>query len=193
MVVFIYLRSRDIFSVFSYRSQSAAGSEPTKSRPSKDDSSQEYIVLLIDQYLMELPLEALECFQSYSIASLTREISLQMLYHKFHIEPMGMCEYFEVTETVFRSVKNQKTAASVLLVGFDLFQGQRKMRITRSFRKHEWLFPVWWFLWCSLSYFLLPPPTQISNIEWWSWYFGRMVNARVFYVIRWSLLYTSQF
>ena len=48
----------------------------------------EYVVLLTDQYMMEMPLEALKCFQVDPVVSLSREISLQVLHHKNHLEPL---------------------------------------------------------------------------------------------------------
>ena len=54
-----------------------------------DIQPQEYVVLLADPWLMEMPLEALQALQAESIVSLSREVSLQMLYHKNYVEPVG--------------------------------------------------------------------------------------------------------
>lgn len=43
----------------------------------------EFAILLADTDLLELPLEALKVFQADSIASLSRDFSLQMFYHRF--------------------------------------------------------------------------------------------------------------
>ncbi|XP_019625811.1 PREDICTED: cilia- and flagella-associated protein 46-like isoform X2 [Branchiostoma belcheri] len=46
----------------------------------------DYILLLADQWLMQLPLEALNILQNTGISSLSRDFSLQMLYHRIHRE-----------------------------------------------------------------------------------------------------------
>ncbi|CAH1785035.1 unnamed protein product [Owenia fusiformis] len=50
----------------------------------QDACNQEYIVLLADQWLLELPLEAVQRLQADNISSLSRDISLQMMYHRHH-------------------------------------------------------------------------------------------------------------
>ena len=61
-------------------------------RAGKDEGPpQEYVVLLADQYLLELPLEALQCLQVEPIVSLTRDVSVQMLYHRMFVETLGQC------------------------------------------------------------------------------------------------------
>ncbi|XP_033126439.1 cilia- and flagella-associated protein 46-like [Anneissia japonica] len=47
----------------------------------------EYVVILADKWLMELPLEALPLLASPSIFSLSRDFSFQMLYNRMHQEP----------------------------------------------------------------------------------------------------------
>ena len=46
------------------------------------------VVLLADCLLLELPLEALNMFKSDSVISMTRDLSLQMIYHRFHQEQL---------------------------------------------------------------------------------------------------------
>ena len=50
---------------------------------------QEYLVILADPELLKLPLEALNALQADKFISLSRDVSLQMLYHRTHIEPLG--------------------------------------------------------------------------------------------------------
>ena len=53
------------------------------------------MVLLADPLLMELPLEALSALHaSDNVVSISREISLQLLFHKNHQEPVG--EYLKI-------------------------------------------------------------------------------------------------
>ncbi|XP_064631435.1 cilia- and flagella-associated protein 46-like isoform X3 [Lineus longissimus] len=49
--------------------------------------SNEAIILLCDQWLMELPLEALKVIQFETIISVTRDFSLQLMSHRMYIEP----------------------------------------------------------------------------------------------------------
>ena len=51
----------------------------------KEELPHDYVILLADQWLLELPLEALQVLQVENIASLTRDISMQMMYHKIHV------------------------------------------------------------------------------------------------------------
>ncbi|XP_077992013.1 cilia- and flagella-associated protein 46-like isoform X2 [Glandiceps talaboti] len=53
-----------------------------ESQPTED-----YMVILADKWLLELPLEAVAMLQHPSIFSLTRDFSLQMLYNRIHREP----------------------------------------------------------------------------------------------------------
>ncbi|XP_077976409.1 cilia- and flagella-associated protein 46-like [Styela clava] len=52
-----------------------------------DVNAMESIVLLIDEDLMGLPLEALKCFQSPFIDCMCRDFSLQMSHHRWHVDP----------------------------------------------------------------------------------------------------------
>lgn len=57
----------------------------TKDHKDKDkDSSTECVILLADADLMQLPLEALSCLQADGISALSRDFSLQFLYHRMH-------------------------------------------------------------------------------------------------------------
>eukprot|EP00058_Branchiostoma_floridae_P006091 XP_002591579.1 hypothetical protein BRAFLDRAFT_131026 [Branchiostoma floridae] len=53
---------------------------------SSSQAQDDYILLLADQWLMQLPLEALSILQNTGISSLSRDFSLQMLYHRIHRE-----------------------------------------------------------------------------------------------------------
>ena len=44
----------------------------------------ETVILLVDQYLMQLPLEALQLLRMEHVSSVSREISLQMMFNKMH-------------------------------------------------------------------------------------------------------------
>ncbi|XP_061491602.1 cilia- and flagella-associated protein 46 isoform X1 [Rhineura floridana] len=46
----------------------------------------EYMILLVDKFLMELPLEGLNIFQEETISSVSRDFSLQILYNRLHKE-----------------------------------------------------------------------------------------------------------
>ncbi|XP_071946706.1 cilia- and flagella-associated protein 46-like [Antedon mediterranea] len=50
-------------------------------------NQEEYVIILADKWLMELPLEALPLLASPSIFSLSRDFSFQMLYNRWHQEP----------------------------------------------------------------------------------------------------------
>ena len=60
----------------------SSSANPYKEAP----SVQETVVILADKHLLQLPLEALECFRADSINAISRDLSLQMLYHKIHVE-----------------------------------------------------------------------------------------------------------
>lgn len=49
----------------------------------EQDTAQEFVVLLADEHLLELPLEAMSIFKKPEIKSLSRDFSLQMFYHRF--------------------------------------------------------------------------------------------------------------
>lgn len=65
--------------------------QASKSKKTDADASipQEQVVILADQHLLELPLEALQVLQAEPIISLTRDFSLQMLSHRIFVEPFG--------------------------------------------------------------------------------------------------------
>ncbi len=63
----------------------SSASTTSKNKNAEKEPPQEYVVLLCDPDLMQLPLEALNSLQSESIVSVSREISLQMLYHKIQV------------------------------------------------------------------------------------------------------------
>ncbi len=63
----------------------SSASTTSKNKNVDKEPPQEYVVLLCDPDLMQLPLEALNSLQSESIVSVSREISLQMLYHKIQV------------------------------------------------------------------------------------------------------------
>lgn len=71
-------------------------SQSTTEKPGREAKEpqpppQEYVILLADPDLLELPLEALKVFQIDSIASLTRDFSLQLFYHRFFQDsPQGL-------------------------------------------------------------------------------------------------------
>ena len=55
-----------------------------KDKDKDKEGTNEYVILLADPDLMELPLEALSCLQAEGIAALSRDFSLQFLYHRIH-------------------------------------------------------------------------------------------------------------
>ncbi len=67
----------------------SSASTTSKNKNVDKEPPQEYVVLLCDPDLMQLPLEALNSLQSESIVSVSREISLQMLYHKIQVKYLG--------------------------------------------------------------------------------------------------------
>ncbi|XP_041368336.1 cilia- and flagella-associated protein 46-like isoform X2 [Gigantopelta aegis] len=48
--------------------------------------SQECVILLADPDLMQMPLEALECLSAELIAAFSRDFSLQLFYHRYHVD-----------------------------------------------------------------------------------------------------------
>lgn len=71
-------------------------------------SPEEYIVLLADRWLLEMPLEALALISSPDFSSVSRDFSLQMIYHRIHREPEGnlfvhnsFCKPFERLRSVY--------------------------------------------------------------------------------------------
>ena len=57
----------------------------------------EMIVLLCDEYLLGLPLEAMSIFQSRGIKSLSRDFSLQMFYYRFKLREVGGTYIFHIS------------------------------------------------------------------------------------------------
>lgn len=55
------------------------------------------VVLLADSSLLELPLEALDMFESHHILSMSRDLSLQMLYHRFFEEQLTRKSFISST------------------------------------------------------------------------------------------------
>ncbi|KAK7109057.1 hypothetical protein V1264_013170 [Littorina saxatilis] len=55
-----------------------------KDKDKDKDGGNECVILLADADLMELPLEALSCLQAAGISALSRDFSLQFLYHRCH-------------------------------------------------------------------------------------------------------------
>jgi len=53
------------------------------------DPSNETVVLLADADLLELPLEALTSLRADVVESVSRDISLQLLYHRLTTTPPG--------------------------------------------------------------------------------------------------------
>ena len=53
------------------------------------EAPNEYVIILADQHLLEMPLEALQALRQDNIVSITRDISMQMFHHKFFVEPLG--------------------------------------------------------------------------------------------------------
>ncbi|XP_078421329.1 cilia- and flagella-associated protein 46 [Cetorhinus maximus] len=66
-----------------------------KSTPGLSQDSGEFIILLADKLLLELPLEALTALQDDVITSVSRDFSLQLLYNRLHRD-----ESVSETETV---------------------------------------------------------------------------------------------
>ena len=57
----------------------------------------ESVVLLVDEWLLQLPLEALKTFAVPQITSISRDFSLQFHYHRVHpAERSGMLYAFQV-------------------------------------------------------------------------------------------------
>jgi len=67
------------------RPKSAKGAK--KSGGVSEQKPKNSVILLADQYLLELPLEALQVLRAQSIDSIGRDISLQFLLHRFRVDP----------------------------------------------------------------------------------------------------------
>ena len=66
-----------------------SNTEPKHKSNKEEGPPQEYMILLADPHLLQLPLEVLQSLQAETVVSLTRDISLQMLHHRIHVEPLG--------------------------------------------------------------------------------------------------------
>ena len=79
------------FEIFCCRPSTASTVDNPKrgAAAAEKEASQEYLVLLADPHLMRLPLEALSAVQTENLISVTRDVSLQMLYHKVHQPVLG--------------------------------------------------------------------------------------------------------
>nr|KAG5695793.1 hypothetical protein BaRGS_013391 [Batillaria attramentaria] len=67
----------------SYSPTGSTTNIPAQSRQEKD-TGHECVILLADADLMELPLEALTCLRADGISALSRDFSLQLLFHRMH-------------------------------------------------------------------------------------------------------------
>lgn len=76
-------------STFSSSRPSSATTVSNEKKDAQQAPAQEYFVLLVDHWLQELPLEALAALQNEVIVSVSREVSLQMLHHKWSMEILG--------------------------------------------------------------------------------------------------------
>ena len=71
-------------------SSASTTGNPKRGAEKEKEASQEYLILLADQYLMQLPLEALSVLQTENLTSITRDVSLQMFFNKVHLPTLGM-------------------------------------------------------------------------------------------------------
>lgn len=55
--------------------------------PSTGQPDPEYLILIVDKFLLELPLEGLSMLNE--VTSLSRDFSLQMLWNRLHKEERG--------------------------------------------------------------------------------------------------------
>ncbi|KAJ8317581.1 hypothetical protein KUTeg_005485 [Tegillarca granosa] len=62
----------------------ASGGKDAKA--AEPQAPQEYVIMLADPLLLQMPLEALEFLQNESIVSLSRDFSLQVFHHRFYKE-----------------------------------------------------------------------------------------------------------
>ncbi|XP_072177207.1 cilia- and flagella-associated protein 46-like [Diadema setosum] len=81
-----YLRPITSYLEPAVRAFTTQGGQPA-GRDAAGQPQDESIIILADQWLLELPLEALAIFSSPAIGALTRDFSLQMLYNRFYREP----------------------------------------------------------------------------------------------------------
>ena len=81
---------RENYCIFRPSSASTTGN-PKRGADKEKEGSQEYLILLADQHLMQLPLEALSVLQTENLTSVSRDVSLQMLFNKVHQQILGTC------------------------------------------------------------------------------------------------------
>ena len=99
------LLSCDAPSQTSVASISNAKENPKDHKDHKDHqaaapANTECVILLADQYLMQLPLEALQLLQMDHVSSVSREISLQMMFNKMHSgSSAGKYKHVQVNKT----------------------------------------------------------------------------------------------
>ena len=79
---------RDYHCIFRPSSASTTGN-PKRGADKEKEGSQEYLVLLADHHLMQLPLEALNVLQTENLTSVSRDVSLQILFNKVHQQILG--------------------------------------------------------------------------------------------------------
>ena len=74
----------------------SGGGHRQGAKSGSDDSTPECVIVLADQYLLELPLEALRSLRAGNVDSVSRDISLQMFYHRFHVDVTGWLTQLQV-------------------------------------------------------------------------------------------------
>jgi hypothetical protein len=74
-----------------------APSTPAPNPHREPPAPQETVVVLADKYLLQLPLESLDCLRLDCVNALSRDISLQMLYHRIRVEPPPGSSYILVS------------------------------------------------------------------------------------------------
>ena len=67
-----------------------------QSKPVASFDDTDCIVLLADQYLLEMPLEALQCLQTDGVGAISRDISLSLLHHRFKAGTGGCTNIYEI-------------------------------------------------------------------------------------------------
>ncbi|XP_069140158.1 cilia- and flagella-associated protein 46-like isoform X2 [Argopecten irradians] len=90
----------------------ASGKE-AKNAPVEPPPSIECAILLVDNYLMQLPLEALEFLQVENIASLSRDFSLQLFYHRFYKEEVPAGDHVKFASESAKEVNKKKPKGQV--------------------------------------------------------------------------------
>ncbi|XP_060072788.1 cilia- and flagella-associated protein 46-like [Ylistrum balloti] len=90
----------------------ASGKE-AKNAPVEPPPSIECAILLVDNYLMQLPLEALEFLQVENVASLSRDFSLQLFYHRFFKEEVPTGDHVKFAADSAKDVNKKKPKGQV--------------------------------------------------------------------------------